>query len=114
MVAGIPHPLSAEGEADRGAPVHQLLGGHHAFEALDHVGVAIQVLLDLGHVGIFQALVEAAGLPQEAEENLLSLLQAKDVPALSDLIRAAPDETRKALEGFEARMAALLPAKEGG
>ncbi|HJW24538.1 MAG TPA: ATP phosphoribosyltransferase regulatory subunit [Rhodocyclaceae bacterium] len=40
--------------------------------------------IDLGHVGIFRALAEAAGLPAEAEEELLSLLQAKDVPGLKE------------------------------
>ncbi|KAB2927826.1 MAG: ATP phosphoribosyltransferase regulatory subunit [Dechloromonas sp.] len=39
--------------------------------------------IDLGHVGIFRALAEAAGLPLEAEDNLLSLLQTKDVPGLT-------------------------------
>jgi ATP phosphoribosyltransferase regulatory subunit len=38
--------------------------------------------IDLGHVGIFRALAEAAGLSPEAEDNVLSLLQAKDVPGL--------------------------------
>jgi len=40
--------------------------------------------IDLGHVGIFRALAEAAGLSSEAEENLLELLQAKDVPGLTE------------------------------
>lgn len=40
--------------------------------------------IDLGHVGIFRALCEAAGLPEEAEEQLLNLLQAKDVPGLRE------------------------------
>ncbi len=40
--------------------------------------------IDLGHVGIFRALAEAAGLPAEAEDELLSLLQAKDVPGLTE------------------------------
>lgn len=40
--------------------------------------------IDLGHVGIFSALAEAAGLPEEAEEELLSLLQRKDVPGLQE------------------------------
>ena len=40
--------------------------------------------IDLGHVGIFRALAEAAGLSPEAEDNVLSLLQAKDVPGLSE------------------------------
>lgn len=53
--------------------------------------------IDLGHVGIFQALVEASGLPQEAEENVLSLLQAKDVPGLEEACIDVPSPYREAL-----------------
>jgi ATP phosphoribosyltransferase regulatory subunit len=38
--------------------------------------------VDLGHVGIFRALAEAAGMSQEVEDKVLSLLQAKNVPEL--------------------------------
>ncbi|MGE5770188.1 MAG: ATP phosphoribosyltransferase regulatory subunit [Betaproteobacteria bacterium] len=62
--------------------------------------------IDLGHVGIFRALAEAAGLPQEAEENLLSLLQAKDVPGLVEACAAVPSPYREALQ--------RLPALYGG
>lgn len=51
--------------------------------ALDSVQVPVS-RIDLGHVGIFRALCEAAGLPEGAEEQLLSLLQAKDVPGLKE------------------------------
>ena len=40
--------------------------------------------LDVGHVGVFRALAKAAGLDANAEETLLQLLQAKDVPGLRD------------------------------
>ncbi|HMT78810.1 MAG TPA: ATP phosphoribosyltransferase regulatory subunit [Azonexus sp.] len=53
--------------------------------------------IDLGHVGIFRALVEASGLPQEAEENVLSLLQAKDVPGLEEACIDVPSPYREAL-----------------
>jgi ATP phosphoribosyltransferase regulatory subunit len=53
--------------------------------------------IDLGHVGIFRALAEAAGLPQEAEDNLLSLLQAKDVPGLSEACSTLASPWREAL-----------------
>ncbi len=39
--------------------------------------------IDIGHVGIFSALVDAAGLPQDAENELLKLLRDKDVPGLA-------------------------------
>ncbi len=54
--------------------------------------------IDLGHVGIFRALAEAAGLPQEAEDNVLSLLQAKDVPGLADACVDVPSPYREALQ----------------
>jgi ATP phosphoribosyltransferase regulatory subunit len=54
--------------------------------------------IDLGHVGIFRALAEAAGLPQESEENLLNLLQAKDVPGLIDACAEVPSPYREALQ----------------
>lgn len=54
--------------------------------------------IDLGHVGIFRALAEAAGLPQEAEVNLLNLLQAKDVPGLVEACSEVPSPYREALQ----------------
>ena len=54
--------------------------------------------IDLGHVGIFRALAEAAGLPQEAEESVLSLLQAKDVPGLIEACADVPSPYREALQ----------------
>ena len=53
--------------------------------------------IDLGHVGIFRALAEAAGLPKEAEDNLLSLLQAKDVPGLEEACADVATPWREAL-----------------
>ncbi len=54
--------------------------------------------IDLGHVGIFRALAEAAGLPAEAEESVLSLLQAKDVPGLIEFCADVPSPYREALQ----------------
>lgn len=54
--------------------------------------------IDLGHVGIFRALAEAAGLPAEAESNLLNLLQAKDVPGLVEACAEVPSPYREALQ----------------
>ena len=78
--------------------------------------------IDLGHVGIFRALAEAAGLPRESEETVLSLLQAKDVPGLSEACAEVPSPYREALQrlsqlygGAEVleRAAAELPALPG-
>jgi ATP phosphoribosyltransferase regulatory subunit len=54
--------------------------------------------IDLGHVGIFSALAEAAGMSEEAEENALSLLQAKDVPGLAEACAGLPSPWREALQ----------------
>ncbi len=53
--------------------------------------------LDLGHVGVFRALAGMAGLDAEAEEELFSLLQAKDVPALREFASGIAEPTRSAL-----------------
>ncbi len=52
--------------------------------------------IDLGHVGIFRALAEAAGLRPEAEESVLSLLQKKDVPGLYEVCADVPSPHREA------------------
>lgn len=41
--------------------------------------------IDLGHVGIFQALAEAAGLAARFEDQLLTLMQSKDTPGLAEI-----------------------------
>jgi len=75
--------------------------------------------VDLGHVGIFRALAEAAGLAPDAEENVLSLLRAKDVPGLIEACAGVASPYREALQalpllygdvGVLARAQAELPA----
>lgn len=53
--------------------------------------------IDLGHVGIFRALAEAAGLTQETEDKVLKLLQAKDVPELMEVCADVAAPYREAL-----------------
>jgi ATP phosphoribosyltransferase regulatory subunit len=50
------------------------------------------VRIDLGHVAIFRALAAAAQLSGEREQAVFAALQAKDVPALRELVNgiAAP------------------------
>lgn len=62
--------------------------------------------IDLGHVAIFRALAEAAVLPQDAEENVLSLLQNKDVPGLIEACAGVASPYREALQ--------VLPLLYGG
>ena len=40
--------------------------------------------IDIGHVGVFRALVQSANLDSEAEANILQLLQIKDIPGLRE------------------------------
>lgn len=52
--------------------------------------------IDLGHVGIFRALAEAAGLNADQLDVALSLLQAKDVPGLEDFCAGLAEPYRAA------------------
>lgn len=71
------------------------LFGHAGIEAdveiLDLLLAALQATglpdlrVSLGHVGIFQALVGAAGLSEGLQQELFLALQAKDIPALGRL-----------------------------
>jgi ATP phosphoribosyltransferase regulatory subunit len=73
------------------------LFGHAGIEAdmeiLDLLLCALQATglpelrVSLGHVGIFQALVGAAGLSEGLRQELFLALQAKDIPALEGLTR---------------------------
>lgn len=53
--------------------------------------------LDLGHVGVFRALARGAGMDSETEQELFAVLQAKDMPALRELVRAVSEPMRSAL-----------------
>ena len=55
------------------------------------------VHLDLGHVAVFRALVQGAGIGEELEAALFSALQSKDVPALGRLVEGLPKTTQDAL-----------------
>jgi ATP phosphoribosyltransferase regulatory subunit len=68
-------------------------------DAFDKIKAPIS-RIDLGHVAIFRALAEAAGLPQEAEEQVLSLLQSKDVPGLIEACANVPSPYREALQSL--------------
>ncbi len=46
--------------------------------------------IDLGHVGIFRALVVGAGLSASAESEILALLYNKDVPGLAQAVAELP------------------------
>ena len=62
--------------------------------------------LDLGHVGLFRALVRRAGAGAELEADLFQALQAKDVPSLRTLAAPLSASSRDAI--------LLLPTLYGG
>jgi ATP phosphoribosyltransferase regulatory subunit len=53
--------------------------------------------IDLGHVGIFRALVAGQGLTPGAEQEIFDALQAKDVPTLRELTASLPELVRNGL-----------------
>ncbi|MCR4305444.1 MAG: ATP phosphoribosyltransferase regulatory subunit [Gallionella sp.] len=65
-------------------------------QALDLLGVR-DVHLDLGHVGVFRALVNHAGLGKDIENELFAALQSKDSAALQSLTRPLDTKLRSAL-----------------
>lgn len=65
-------------------------------KALKLIGVN-GVHLDVGHVGIFQALMEHGSVSAELEAALFQALQGKDVPTLSELAQGLDNVTRHAV-----------------
>jgi ATP phosphoribosyltransferase regulatory subunit len=55
------------------------------------------VHLDLGHVGVFRALVKRGQMSAELEAALFAALQLKDVPAIQTLVAGLPVEVQSAL-----------------
>src|SRR5512141_39897 len=87
-------------------------------QALKLMGIE-GVHLDLGHVGVFRALVRGADIAPELEAELFNALQRKDVPGLRALVVELPQDVQAALlalpqlyGGVEviARARAILPA----
>ena len=52
---------------------------------------------DLGHVAVFRALAQKAGLAAGAEEELFDALQGKDVPSVGELVAGVAEPVRSAL-----------------
>jgi ATP phosphoribosyltransferase regulatory subunit len=65
-------------------------------KALKVIGVK-DVHLDLGHVGIFQALMEHGSVSEQLEAALFEALQGKDVPTLRELAQGLDAQTRDAV-----------------
>lgn len=65
-------------------------------EVLSIAGVGTS-RIDLGHVGLFKALVRLSGLVADREEPLFDCLQSKDLPGLQDLLKDVPEAVRSGL-----------------
>lgn len=53
--------------------------------------------IDFGHVGVFKGLLADCSLSHEVEAAIFAALQAKDLPALSDLVGRLPSSLANAL-----------------
>ncbi|PKO83042.1 MAG: ATP phosphoribosyltransferase regulatory subunit [Betaproteobacteria bacterium HGW-Betaproteobacteria-11] len=81
--------------------------GHAGLEAdIEIIGLLADALrlcdvpalrLDLGHVAIFRALADGAGLAAEAQQDMFLILQRKDVPALLEMVTGLAEPFRSAL-----------------
>lgn len=64
--------------------------------ALDSSNIAAS-RFDLGHVAVFRALAQQAGLAAGAEEELFDALQGKDMPTVRELVAGVAEPVRSAL-----------------
>jgi ATP phosphoribosyltransferase regulatory subunit len=65
-------------------------------DALRLAGVS-KMQLDIGHVGVFRALVRRAGVDAETEDELFRAVQSKDMPALARRVQKIDRKTGVAL-----------------
>lgn len=72
--------LYGHGGTDADAEIIRLLAQALQFSGVDATRI------DLGHVGVFRALVKGAGLDADVEQELFGALQAKDLPTLHELM----------------------------
>ncbi|GAB7125650.1 ATP phosphoribosyltransferase regulatory subunit [Silvimonas sp. JCM 19000] len=92
------------------------------FESLALAGLK-QVRLDIGHIGLFHALADAAGLKDDARDQTFSALQQKDIPTLRAVTAHLAPELAAGLQALPglygnsndvlARAGKLLPAVPG-
>ena len=102
------HTLPASQAASRepiqiGAELYGYAGLEADLEILRLLAASLAVAgasasrIDIGHVGVFRALANAAGLDADAEETILQLLQAKDITGLRDFCSCIAEPCRSAL-----------------
>ena len=65
-------------------------------QALASLGID-QVHLDLGHVGVFRALVRDTAINEDLEDALFNALQHKDTTTLRALVQNLPEKVQSAL-----------------
>jgi len=53
--------------------------------------------LDLGHVGVFRTLIDAAPVDDELGAELFAAMRMKDIPAVRSIARSLPDATRDSI-----------------
>ncbi|UOO81089.1 ATP phosphoribosyltransferase regulatory subunit [Uruburuella testudinis] len=97
-----------------GAELYGLAGIEADIELIDLMLKSLQIgeigdlLLSLGHVGVFRALAGAAELDEKQSAQLLSLMQDKDAAAVHAQVSVWK------LDGMWAKAFALLPTLYGG
>ncbi|MBE9609586.1 ATP phosphoribosyltransferase regulatory subunit [Chitinilyticum piscinae] len=68
-------------------------------ESLSLAGVK-DIRLEIGHIGLFLALADAAGLQGELREQVFVALQQKDLPGLIELTAALPQDAAQGLQAL--------------
>ena len=102
------HTLPASQAASRepiqlGAELYGYAGIEADLEAIRLLAAALTTAgtpasrIDIGHVGVFRALADAAGLDANDEARILQLMQIKDIPSLRDCCASLAEPYRSAL-----------------
>ena len=102
------HTLPASQAASRepiqlGAELYGYAGIEADLEAIRLLAAALKSAgtpasrIDIGHVGVFRALADAAGLDANDEARILQLMQIKDIPSLRDCCASLAEPYRSAL-----------------
>ena len=105
---GVLHALPASQAASRepiqlGAELYGYAGIEADLEAIRLLAAALKSAgtpasrIDIGHVGVFRALADAAGLDANDEARILQLMQIKDIPSLRDCCASLAEPYRSAL-----------------
>lgn len=104
VVHVLPRTMSASREPLQiGAEIYGHAGIEADVEVLRLLARTLQLAgastsrIDVGHVGLFRALSELAGLDRAAERTLFDILQTKDVPGLKAFVAGFAEPARSGL-----------------